>query len=154
MDIPVLPIAIKARVVDWVSSSIRAKFLKICVLSLLLHPPSWIISTVIMYSNKLVLVLAVLKSSLALIPPSDSILLHPRPTNVFIPAPHESHHTLNGWLEKLPWILRIEGDLSLEFTAYGENLDRSLDDEVREALDWMIMDISTEGSPTEFSQPF
>ena len=103
-----------------------------------------------MYSRKLFLLSAVLRSSLAINPPSDSILLYLRPSNVSISAPHESNQTLRGWPEVLPWILQIDKDLSLEFTAYGSDLDHSLDDEVREALDWMITDISTEGNPTEF----
>lgn len=100
-----------------------------------------------MYFKKFILVFAVLRSGLALTIPTDSTLLHPRPSNVSIPGLHESNHTLRGWPEELPWILRIDRDLSLEFTAYGEDLDRSLDDEVREALEWMLADISTEGNP-------
>ena len=103
-----------------------------------------------MYSITVFLLSAVLSSSLAIIPPPNSILLRQRPFHISVPAPHESNQTFTGWPEVLPWILQIDSELSLEFTAYGRDLDRSLDDEVREALDWMIADISTEGNPAEF----
>lgn len=104
--------------------------------------------TFAMYSRHILFIFVYLSFALASVLPSDSVLQLLSNSSLSVTGP--SNHTLNAWPPRLPWTMRLSGDLSIDVTWYGEYAPRSRWNAIKKALEGMIRQIDEEqGGPDE-----